>query len=203
MADTRIRYVWDYVANACGNEYGTAGLLGNIKSESGIIPYRLQGDFTSGYTKSITYTNNVDSGSYTENQFVHDSKGYGLAQWTWWERKQNYYTWVNNHGGSIGGLENGVTFLVHELQNSYPSVWSTMVNATDIKTVSDKVLHDFENPREQGTSVENYRYSLSLALYNEYGHGIPPEPPPVPPEPPAPTSDYSHIIPIIVSDQEN
>lgn len=198
MADVTIQYIWDYVANACGNEYGTAGLLGNIQAESGIIPFRLQGDFTSGYTKSITYTNNVDTGTYTENQFVHDSKGYGLAQWTYYSRKQNYYDWVQSRGGSIGSAENGVSFLVHELQTSYPSVWQTMVNATNIKTVSDKVLHEYENPAVQTESVENYRYNLSYNLYLTYGHGIPPVPPTPPPTPPTPTGDYSHILPIIL-----
>ncbi len=33
-----------------------------------------------------TYTAAVDSGSYTN--FVHDSAGYGLAQWTYHSRKQ-------------------------------------------------------------------------------------------------------------------
>lgn len=200
MADVTTQYVWDYVVSISGNKYGTAALLGNLKAESGIIPYRLQGDFTSGYTKSITYTENVDNGTYTKNQFVNDSKGYGLAQWTFWDRKRKYYEWCQNRGGSIGSVENGVTYLVNELQTNYPSVWNVIVNATDIRSASDKVLHDFENPAEQGVNVEIYRASLGTAIYNEYSGGVVPPTPPTPPVPPIPPppSDYSHILPIIM-----
>lgn len=201
MADATIQYIWDYISNACGNDFGTAGLLGNIKAESGIIPYRLQGDFSSGYIKSKDYTINVDNGTYTKEDFIHDSKGYGLAQWTYYSRKENYYNWVSASGGSIGSAENGVSFLVNELQENYPSVWQAMVNATDIKTVSDKVLHEYENPREQGQTVENYRYNLSVALYNEYAHGAPPVPPTPPPEPPEPASDYSRLLVCIIGEE--
>lgn len=198
MADATIQYIWDYISNISGNEYGTAGLLGNIKAESGIIPFRLQGDFSSGYTKSITYTNNINSGEYTEDDFVNDSKGYGLAQWTYYSRKQDYYNWWVVHGGSIGSAENGVSFLVNELQTKYPSVWNAIVTAVDIKSVSDLVLTQFEKPADQSEAVKNYRANLGIELYNEYAHGIPPIPPTPPPTPPTPTSDYSHILPIIM-----
>lgn len=190
MADATTQYIWDYLVNITHNEFGVAGLLGNIKAESGIIPYRLQGDFTTGYTRSIEYTEKVDNGTYSKNEFVSDNKGYGLAQWTFSSRKEKYYNWVKSSGGSIGSKENGVSYLVHELQTDFPSVWNTILTSTDIKTVSNKVLHDFENPEKQDESVENYRYNLSVAIYNEYSGGVVP-------------SYYSHIIPVIIADDEN
>lgn len=200
--DANVKYIWDYIVNISGNEIGAAGLLGNIKAESGIIPYRKQGDFSSGYTKSIEYTNKVDNGIITENQFVHDSIGYGLAQWTFSTRKQKYYTHCKDRGGSIGSTENGVTFLISELMSDYPAVWSAIVNATDLKTVSDIVLHQFENPAKQDAVVENYRYSLSISIYDEYSTGVIPLPP-LPPAPdPEPENDYSHIIPILISGEQ-
>jgi hypothetical protein len=36
-----------------------------------------------------SYTVAVDNGSYTN--FTHDSAGYGLAQWTYWSRKQGLF----------------------------------------------------------------------------------------------------------------
>lgn len=197
-----IQYYWDYVTNACGNEIGAAGLLGNIQAESGIIPYRKQGDFTSGYTKSLKYTSDVDLGIISEYQFVHDSIGYGLAQWTFYSRKQNYYDWCNNRGGSIGSASNGVSFLIDELQNSYPSVWDAMVNANNLKTVSNIVLHQFENPAKQDATVENYRYNLSFAIYNEYATGVIP-PSPDPPEPEPGTNNYAHIICLLYDEDDN
>lgn len=177
-------YIWGKLSAAIGNDIGTAALMGNLQAESGMIPYRKQGDFSSGYTKSITYTNNVNNGTYTENQFVHDSIGYGLAQWTYYTRKQKLYDkYVNDGYTSIGDVDLACDYLVEELQNDYSSVWTALVTATDLHTASDIVLVDFENPADQSQTVKDYRASLGQAIYDQYsGQPIPPTPPP--PSPP-------------------
>lgn len=197
-----VQYIYDYVYSACGNELGASAMLGNLTAESGIISYRKQGDFTSGYTKSIEYTQKVDDGTISRDQFVHDSIGYGLAQWTFSSRKAEYYDWCQSRGGSIGDTDNGVSFLVDELQRKYPTVWSAVCTGTDLKTISDIVLHQFENPAKQDASVENYRYSLSVGIYNEYAKGLPPIPPTPPAPEPTPETDYSHYILCIIGDDE-
>ena len=179
-------YIWDKLYAAIANEIGTAALMGNLQAESGMIPYRKQGDFSSGYTASITYTNNVNNGTITENQFVHDSIGYGLAQWTYYTRKQKLYNKKVNDGySSIGDVDLACDYLVEELQTDYNSVWNTLVNATDLHAASDVVLVDFENPADQSQAVKDYRASLGQAIYNTYAGGGPPTPP-TPPGPPSP-----------------
>lgn len=177
-------YIWNKLSAAIGNDIGTAALMGNLQAESGMIPYRKQGDFSSGYTASIKYTNNVNNGTYTENQFVHDSIGYGLAQWTYYSRKQKLYDkYVNDGYTSIGDVDLACDYLVEELQNDYNSVWIALVNATDLHTASDVVLVDFENPADQSQAVKDYRAGLGQAIYDQYsGQPIPPTPPP--PSPP-------------------
>ena len=61
--------------------------MGNLYAESGLKPNNLQNSYekTLGFT-DITYTEAVDKGAY--NNFIHDKAGYGLAQWTWWSRKE-------------------------------------------------------------------------------------------------------------------
>lgn len=184
-------YVWAELYNFIGNEYGVAGLMGNLQAESGIIPYRLQGDFSSTYYKSINYTNNVDSGAISRADFISDSKGYGLAQWTFSTRKADLYDmYINGGYSSIGDVTLGVEFLKYELTNSYSSVLTVLRNATSISEASNIVLHQFENPQEQGPAVEAYRLSLSNAIYQEQSGGTPPPTPPipVPPDPPTPTN---------------
>lgn len=183
-------YVWASMYNFIGNEYGTAGLMGNLYAESGMIPYRLQGDFTSGYSRSIAYTNNVNSGLYTENQFVNDSKGYGLAQWTYYTRKQGLYDkFVNGGYSSIGDMALACAYLQDELSTTFAGVLAVLRSATSVREASDKVLHDFENPASQGPEVEAYRASLGQGYYDTYAGGgpTPPTPPPIPPDPPTPT----------------
>lgn len=179
-------YAWATLYNFIGNEYGTAGLMGNLYAESGIIPYRLQGDFTSGYSRSISYTNNVNSGIYTETQFVNDSKGYGLAQWTYYTRKQGLYNkWRSGGYSSIGDMALGCDFLIDELSNSFSGVLAVLRTATSVREASDIVLHQFENPAQQGPDVEAYRASLGQGYYDRYAGGGPT--PPIPPDPPTPT----------------
>lgn len=191
MSATIDKQVWDYLLNRIGNEYGVAGLMGNLRAESGILPFRKQGDFTSGYTASWTYTNNVNSGSISESTFVNDAVGYGLAQWTFSTRKQNLYNRTVALGYYVNNLRLQLDFLIWELENDYSGVLTVLENATSIRVASDKVLHDFENPREQGTSVEEYRASLGQTIYDTY-HGSEPEP--EPPEPPTPSELNTRFI---------
>ena len=80
------KIIWDYLKAKGLNDYGTAGLMGNLFAESALNPKNLQNT----YEKSLKltdaeYTKKVDDGSYTN--FVNDKAGYGLAQWTYWSRK--------------------------------------------------------------------------------------------------------------------
>ena len=125
MSTDYSKYIWDYFKNAIGNEYGVAGLMGNLQAESGLCPYRVEGDFTTGYTKSVAYTADVDAGVITEWEFVNrgyngstTQKGYGLAQWTYYSRKQNLYNrWKSGNYSSIGDIKLACDFLLWELQN--------------------------------------------------------------------------------------
>lgn len=176
--------IWERLAPVINNDYGTAALMGNLQAESGLIPYRLQGDFTTGYVNSLRYTENVNNYSYTKNQFINDSQGYGLAQWTYFTRKQNLYEFLPISSYSIGSLDRQIPFLINELQTGYPTVWNALRNATNIRTPSNAVLHDFENPSDQSEAVEIARAQNGTDIYNrQHGTPPPPVPPPVPPSP--------------------
>lgn len=207
MAHEYAEYIWNYFKNKLGNEYGVAGLMGNLQAESGLCPYRVEGDFTSGYTKSVAYTNNVNTGVISKNQFVNygyngstTQKGYGLCQWTYWSRKQGLYElWKNGGYSSIGSIELACDYLWYEL-GTY-GLRDTLKNATSIRQASDVILHDFENPADQSTAVEELRASMGQNWYNQFsGTGgtepdIPdvPDPEPDPePEPEGTPSDVHH-----------
>ena len=75
--------IWDALMDKIGNAYGVAGVMGNLYAESALRSNNLQQSYEKklGYTDE-TYTAAVDNGTYTN--FVKDSAGYGLAQWTYW-----------------------------------------------------------------------------------------------------------------------
>ena len=81
------RTIWNYFCCKGFSPAGVAGLMGNLYAESGLNPINLQNTYEKrlGLTDA-EYTAAVDSGSYSN--FVRDSAGYGLAQWTYWSRKE-------------------------------------------------------------------------------------------------------------------
>lgn len=173
--------IWSYLVEVIGNEFGVAGLMGNLQAESGLLPYRLQGDFTVDYVKSTEYTKKVNSGKISKDEFIGDKKGYGLAQWTFSSRKKGLYELKIERKVSISALSMQLDYLMWELENSFPSVLNTLRNATSIREASNAVLHDFENPKDQSESVEILREALGIVIYNEFSGS---EPVPIDPDDP-------------------
>lgn len=101
---TNAEKIWNYLYPKIGNKYGTAGLMGNLYAESALNPKNLQDSFQTrlGFNDN-SYTEAVDRGTY--NGFIHDTAGYGLAQWTYWTRKRDLYNYTANIKVSIGDLE--------------------------------------------------------------------------------------------------
>ena len=153
----------------CDN--GIFGLFGNLYAESGMKPKNRQNSSEKklGFTDK-EYTAAVDSGSY--KNFVHDSAGYGLAQWTYWSRKQAMLAYHQGKGASIGDLLTQAEFLYKELSESYKALLSTLKTAANIREASDAVLLKFEQPRDQGDAVRKKRAGYGQeyeALYRKEG----------------------------------
>ena len=163
------QYIWSFLKNKGFSDFGTSGLMGNLFAESGLNPINLQQTFEKklGLT-DLTYTQGVDTGSYTN--FVKDSAGYGLAQWTYWSRKQKLLEYAKSLRVSIGDLDMQLNFLLQELQQSFPSVYNTLLSATSIEEASNAVLFDFERPANQGTEVQLKRQSYSKTYFNKYSN---------------------------------
>ena len=166
-------FIWNYFLDKIGNKYGVAGLMGNLYAESALRPNNLQNSFETslGYSDE-SYTNAVDNGLYSENSFVNDSAGYGLAQWTYYSRKQGLYNMYNSGGySSIGSIQLACDYLWKELQNDFAGVLSVLQSASNVRTASNSVLHDFESPADQSESVEELRASYGVYYYNKFADG--------------------------------
>lgn len=112
-----------------------------------------------------SYTAAVDQGSY--NNFVRDSAGYGLAQWTYWSRKQNLLNFAKERNASIGDLEMQLEFLWKEL-NGYKSVLNTLMSAKSVKEASDVVLTKYEKPKNQSEANKERRAGFGQKYYDAY-----------------------------------
>ena len=164
---TNEQKIWNYLSSKIKNNYGVAGLMGNLYAESGLRPENLQSTYEKLLGLSDTaYTQAVDNGTYTN--FVQDKAGYGLAQWTYWSRKQNLLNFIKSKKVSIGDLEAQLDFLYKELSENYPSILHTLENATNILQASNEVLLKFERPANQSKAVQNKRAQYSQTYYNKY-----------------------------------
>lgn len=159
--------MWDYFKSKGLNDYGVAGLMGNLYCESALRPCNLQQTYEKslGYTDA-EYTAAVDNGSYTN--FVNDKAGYGLAQWTYWSLKQEMLNYHKSKGKSIGDGDTQMEFLCHQLSKSYKSVWTTLQTATTVLEASNAVLLKFERPADQSVNVQNKRAAAGQKYYDAY-----------------------------------
>lgn len=159
--------IWNYLKSKGLNDYGIAGLMGNLHAESGLIPTNLQNSYEKklGFTDT-TYTNAVDNGTY--NNFVKDSAGYGLAQWTYWSRKQNLLDFAKSKKASIGDLEMQLDFLYKELSEGYKTVLNVLKTAKSVREASDVVLLEYERPADQSEAVQIRRADYGETYYKKY-----------------------------------
>ena len=158
--------IWSALLAAIGNPCGAAGLMGNLYAESALNPKNLQQSFERklGYTDD-SYTAAVDAGSYSN--FVYDSAGYGLAQWTYWSRKSKLLIFARTRDASIGDLDMQLAFLLEEIRG-YTGVWAALVGATSVRAASDAVLTGYERPTDQGEAVKQKRASFGQRYFDTY-----------------------------------
>lgn len=167
MASGYEQTIWNYFIDKIGNEYGVAGLMGNLFAESGLYPNNLQNEYNNSLGMSDEeYTSAVDNGTYKANQFINDSAGYGIAQWTHSSRKDGLYSYFQTGTyTSISDIYLQMDYLWYELNWEYNSVLLVLKNAESIREASNAVLHDFENPADQSTAVEDVREDHSIGYY--------------------------------------
>lgn len=165
---------WNHIMTYIGNPYGVAGLMGNLYAESGLRSNNLQNSYETkfGYNDEA-YTAAVDEGRY--KNFVKDSAGYGLAQWTYYTRKQALINYAKSKGASVGDLQTQLEYLQQEI-SGYKTVIETLKKAKSVKEASDIVLTQFEKPANQSAAVKNKRASYGQTYYDKYAKGQEPSP---------------------------
>ena len=161
--------IWDFFTGKGLNAYAVAGLMGNLFAESGLNPCNLQNTYNDKLGMGDEeYTKAVDAGSY--GNYVNDSAGYGLAQWTFYTRKQALFDYAKAAGVSIGNLAMQLAFLWEELQG-YKSVMDTLKSATSVRAASDVVLTGYEKPADQSENVKKQRAGYGDGYYKKYAEG--------------------------------
>lgn len=160
------RKIWNFLRCRGLSPAGAAGLMGNLYAESALNPMNLQNSFEEKLgLKDIEYVVAVDSGLYSN--FVRDSAGFGLAQWTYWTRKEALLNYAKKVGASIGDLEMQLNFLFQELKG-YTAVYEVLRTAKTVQEASNIVLTKYERPANMSAAVKAKRASYGQAYYDYY-----------------------------------
>jgi hypothetical protein len=163
------KYVWDFLMARINNPYGVAGIMGNLYAESGVLSTNLQNTYEWSLGHSdISYTNAVDNGQY--QNFIYDSAGYGLAQWTSSDRKANLLYYANSTNRSIGDLDMQLEFLWNELVTYYPGLVAIFQNATSVPEAASAFMINFERPLDQSEWAQAVRASYSQCYFNDFAN---------------------------------
>lgn len=158
--------IFDQLRKAGCTEAGALALMGNWQEESNLESCRLQGDFQNDRYPSRLYSDRVDNGRMTEELFIRDGKGWGLAQWTFWTRKKGLLQFCRKRGASISNETAQVDFAVAELKQDYPAVWDylTTANMEHLHMAAEMVCKQYECPAYNNIEV---RYKAAVKLKDE------------------------------------
>lgn len=160
------RYIWTTLRQFFGSDIAAAAVMGNFHAESRLRSTNLQNTYEStlGYTDE-TYTAAVDDGTYTD--FVHDGAGYGLAQWTYWKRKEKLLDIARQRGSSIGDLETQLIMVRLELAGS--STYTAVKQANSIREASDIIAREYEKPADQSEAALARRAGYAMSYFSLFG----------------------------------
>lgn len=206
--------IWARLRAKGFSETATAAIMGNMQGESGLISYRLQGDFGAGYARSIAYTADVDSGKLTRDDFLYRGPGgggYGLCQWTFWSRKAGLYDLAKSYGLSVGDEQVQIDWLYTEIQKpeyvytkNYAekyTVWDFLHRDESLLEMTKAVMRGYEKPSDQSDVVALQRASWGKNILDRNTGSSPdvdPKPTPEPTPEPTPTPGDSCEITVPV-----
>lgn len=146
------------------SEAGALGLLGNWECESNCEPCRVQGDFQPSRAISKAYVAAIENGTQDRERFATDQKGFGLAQWTYPQRKRNLWDLSKGTHIPIDNVALQVDFAIQELRNEYSGLLSFLKTAEAIYDCCDRVCREYERPAVNNVQA---RYVEALRIRRE------------------------------------
>jgi len=146
------------------SEAGALGMLGNWECESGCEPYRVQGDYQASRAISKAYVNAIENGTQDRERFATDQKGFGLAQWTYPQRKRNLWDLWKASIHRIDDVEFQVWFAYTELVKEYSGLLNYLKTSEAIWDCTDRICREYERPAVNNVQA---RYEAALRIRKE------------------------------------
>lgn len=145
---------------------GALALMCNWECESGCESCRVQGDFQTDRFQSREYARKVDNALVSDDWFIYDGRGWGLAQLTFWSRKKEFLKYCRSRSISIANEEVQVDFSVFELRTQYKTLWADLCSCgeEDLYKMTELVCKQYERPAYN--NVQD-RATAAVAIRNE------------------------------------
>ena len=149
--------IWNYLASQGMTQYAIAGIMGNLQQESNLRPDNVQNGM--GY-EDADYVAGIKSGEITREEFINDSRGFGLAQWTYHTRKAALYDTLGPE--NIDSLGGQLAFMVDEMGTE---LIDKMNNASSAEAATNVFQYSYERagiPNMEG------RIQYANEFYSKY-----------------------------------
>ena len=158
------KVIWDCLLAKIGNEFGVAAIMGNLMAESSLNPRNATNLKKTGYATVDQYILATDDGVH---DFAHDGVAFGLVQWCYWSRKQGLIDYAKATGRSVGHLQMQLEYMWQEVQK-YPSVYSAVTLANDIRSASDVFMLKYEKPAGTSEAAKQKRAAYGQKFYDQF-----------------------------------
>jgi hypothetical protein len=157
--DDRILYVIERLIDQYGYPLnGAAGLVGNLVTESSVIPSRIEGSAEATPMRSKNFAGQMVAHTPADVMNRNATSGVGpalpgigLAQWTTGSRRSRLFTHPFNGTAQealvLFNMDAQIDYLVHELATSFGQVNALLTAAGGaVNGACDEVLYNFEVP---------------------------------------------------------
>lgn len=136
-----IQTIYARLVKAGMSPVGACSMMGNMQAESAMRANNAQDGLSS--LSDAVYTDYANRGLI---DFVNDSIGYGLCQWTYGPRKRNLLNFARGYGVSVGSEDMQVDFCIHELKTEYSGLWQYLTTATGVYEATGRICREYERP---------------------------------------------------------
>lgn len=159
------RQVYDILVESGISHAGACGIIANARAESGFCSDNLENYYNRKF--GVTDEEYTKLADLEQVDFVNDSAGYGLWQFTYYEFKQVLFDTAKSNGTSVSNVETQVKTLIKILKTpEFSGLMKFLKNTSDPALASEEFMLVFERPANISASARSERVNCAIELSN-------------------------------------
>lgn len=159
------RQVYDILIKAGISHAGACGILANAQAESDFCSDNMENYYNKKF--GVTDDEYTQLADLEQIDFVNDTVGYGLWQFTYYEFKQVLLDTARSNGASVSDVETQTETLIKILKTpEFSGLMKFLKNTSDPALASEKFMLVFERPAVISTSARHERAGLAIEFSN-------------------------------------